>query len=160
MPFDNWLIHRSRSSIYSLLSSQAMPSPVRCRAKRGPLKRVYGILHESQGQNLAVTVVPVPYLLESGQSNWVRHKSILLSVRTVVSSANVFDGKRSFTQAAVDDSGRCSATGNEPFTESHYHVLWLAQLHLATPQYILCNSTHTSVATSPQSGIRSPFSGP
>ena len=40
--------------------------PSRCRTKREPLQRFYGLSPESQGQSLALTVVYVPYSLDSG----------------------------------------------------------------------------------------------
>ena len=39
----------------------------RSRTKRDQLKRVEGLFPERQGQNLAVTVLDVPYSLDSGQ---------------------------------------------------------------------------------------------
>ena len=39
---------------------------LRFRAKWGQLTRFYGLLRERQGQNLAFTVLSVPYWLDSG----------------------------------------------------------------------------------------------
>ena len=39
------------------------------RARREELKRFKGLLPESQGQNLALTVLYVPYLLDSGRGS-------------------------------------------------------------------------------------------
>jgi len=38
-----------------------------CRAKKEQLRRIEGLPPESQGQNLALTVLHVPYLLDSGR---------------------------------------------------------------------------------------------
>ena len=39
----------------------------RFQGNRGQLERFYGLLPENQGQNLAVTVLYVPYSLDSGE---------------------------------------------------------------------------------------------
>jgi len=41
------------------------------QAKREQLKKLYGLLPESQGQNLALTVLYVPHSLDSGHSRWI-----------------------------------------------------------------------------------------
>ena len=43
-----------------------MEFPNRFRAKRDQLATIQGLLHESQGQNLALTVSFAPYSLDSG----------------------------------------------------------------------------------------------
>jgi len=57
-------------SLCAKTQSSASPTwvspPPPCRAKRGQLEKFDGLLPESQGQNLALTVLYVPNLLDSG----------------------------------------------------------------------------------------------
>ena len=43
----------------------------RCRARREHLTRVEGLAPESQGWNLALTVLCVPYSLDSGKADFL-----------------------------------------------------------------------------------------
>jgi len=65
---------------------------VRFRAKRAPLKRLEGLLHIRQGQNLVVAVFCVPYSLNSGASplSFFSSSALLLS-NLKLSDTNVYE---------------------------------------------------------------------
>ena len=46
-------------------------TPLRCQAKGEQPKTIQGLSPESQGQNLALTVLHVPYSLDSGRTTMV-----------------------------------------------------------------------------------------
>ena len=62
----------------------------RFRAKREHLQGVEGLLPESQGQNLAVTVLDVPRSLDSGAAGRVHEeKSLYMRPRRLTKSCRV-----------------------------------------------------------------------